>query len=289
MAIALSEFEALCGFRPLDEIMNFINIYPEFSNIINIDVKGQHVSLQSLFTRMIKQTPSNGQILSSTCILENLRALVDRTKTSNINKTEVESLFLRIYEMFPDDIGCLCVFFLNYHRLQPNEALIIKPGILHAYISGDCIECMATSDNVVRAGLTSKFCDVDTLLSILDFSEYPKDSYTQQCSKPVFQPDYLESDRNSTQINFMEHTYMYLTPFKEFAVYRIYLSVNDTEKINQLKQPSILIVLSGQGNIKYNSINCDLARGDIYYIFPNVDYIISCRQTDLSIFIAFTP
>ena len=32
----------------------------------------------------------------------------------------------------------------------------------------DCIECMACSDNVVRAGLTPKFKDVERLCSIID-------------------------------------------------------------------------------------------------------------------------
>ena len=35
------------------------------------------------------------------------------------------------------------------------------------YLCGDAIECMALSDNVVRAGLTSKFKDVDTLLRMM--------------------------------------------------------------------------------------------------------------------------
>ena len=41
---------------------------------------------------------------------------------------------------------------------------------MHAYLSGDCIECMANSDNVVRAGLTPKFKDVERLLDMLDYT-----------------------------------------------------------------------------------------------------------------------
>lgn len=33
----------------------------------------------------------------------------------------------------------------------------------------DCMECMANSDNVVRAGLTPKFKDVDVLTGMLTF------------------------------------------------------------------------------------------------------------------------
>ena len=41
---------------------------------------------------------------------------------------------------------------------------------LEAYLFGDCVECMATSDNVVRAGLTPKFKDVDRLCEMLTYS-----------------------------------------------------------------------------------------------------------------------
>lgn len=33
----------------------------------------------------------------------------------------------------------------------------------------DIIECMASSDNVVRAGLTPKYRDVDTLVEMLEY------------------------------------------------------------------------------------------------------------------------
>ncbi len=39
-----------------------------------------------------------------------------------------------------------------------------------SYLDGHCIECMACSDNVVRAGLTPKFKDVDQLCSMLTFA-----------------------------------------------------------------------------------------------------------------------
>lgn len=40
----------------------------------------------------------------------------------------------------------------------------------------DCIECMACSDNVVRAGLTPKYIDVKTLCSMLNFNGAPAES-----------------------------------------------------------------------------------------------------------------
>jgi len=41
---------------------------------------------------------------------------------------------------------------------------------LYAYLSGDCVEVMACSDNVVRAGLTPKYKDVATLTGMLTYA-----------------------------------------------------------------------------------------------------------------------
>ena len=53
-------------------------------------------------------------------------------------------------------------------QLEPGEAIQLGPGNLHAYLSGAGIELMGASDNVVRAGLTSKRVNVDLLLDVMD-------------------------------------------------------------------------------------------------------------------------
>lgn len=62
----------------------------------------------------------------------------------------------RVHDQFPGDVGIFCIYFLNYLTLLPGEALYLAPNEPHAYLSGDCVECMSNSDNVVRAGLTPK-------------------------------------------------------------------------------------------------------------------------------------
>ena len=53
--------------------------------------------------------------------------------------------------------GIFSVFFMNHVRLGVGECLYMAQNVPHAYISGDIVECMACSDNVVRGGLTPKF------------------------------------------------------------------------------------------------------------------------------------
>lgn len=73
-------------------------------------------------------------------------------------------------QQFPGDPGLLAPLLLNYERLEPGQALYTAPGTLHAYLSGMAIEVMTSSDNVLRAGLTSKHVDVDEVLAITDFT-----------------------------------------------------------------------------------------------------------------------
>jgi mannose-6-phosphate isomerase len=95
-----------------------------------------------------------------------LRALtsVDTTALS-----PVEDLMLRLNEQYPGDIGVFSPLFTNYVRLQPGQSFFIGANELHAYISGECVECMALSDNVVRAGLTPKLKDCETLCQMLTY------------------------------------------------------------------------------------------------------------------------
>jgi len=76
----------------------------------------------------------------------------------------------RLAQQFPGDPGLLAPLLLNYERLEPGQALYTAPGTLHAYLSGMAIEVMASSDNVLRAGLTTKHVDVDEVLAITDFT-----------------------------------------------------------------------------------------------------------------------
>lgn len=42
-------------------------------------------------------------------------------------------------------------------KLGSGEAIYLAANEPHAYVAGELVECMAASDNVIRAGLTPKF------------------------------------------------------------------------------------------------------------------------------------
>lgn len=112
-------------------------------------------------------------------------------------------IFHQLNEHFPNDVGSLCLFFLNVIELEPGQAIFLPAKEPHAYLSGDCIECMACSDNVVRAGLTPKYKDVETLLAMLN---YVGSSGTSK----IFQPQAVD-----------EHTLLFAPSVDDFAVAKI--------------------------------------------------------------------
>lgn len=74
----------------------------------------------------------------------------------------------------------------------------------------DCVECMACSDNVVRAGLTPKFIDVETLCSMLDYKG-------EEASKKIFQPQVED-----------EYTCIFTPPVPDFSVAKVQVSLSST-------------------------------------------------------------
>ncbi|MFE1665596.1 mannose-6-phosphate isomerase, class I [Microbacterium sp. P02] len=79
----------------------------------------------------------------------------------------------RLSDAYPGDPGVVVALLMNLVVLHRGEALFVRAGALHAYLSGLGVELMAASDNVLRGGLTPKHIDVDELRLILDATPGP--------------------------------------------------------------------------------------------------------------------
>ena len=86
----------------------------------------------------------------------------------------VDRLAARLHAQYPRDVGVLCAYVLNYVALEPGQCIFLAANEPHAYLSGECVECMATSDNVVRAGLTPKLRDTSILCDMLTYAAGPR-------------------------------------------------------------------------------------------------------------------
>lgn len=161
LAYALSHFEALAGFRTVRRILEVIGgldtpLTDSLVRRLNSDgVRGAFRFLLSEGTR-----PD----------AEAVREVVEACKARDPEESpsaRADHTVVILGKKHPDNPGVVASLFLNPVTLYPGEALFIPCGTVHAYLSGTAVEIMASSDNVLRAGLTEKHVDVSELLKIV--------------------------------------------------------------------------------------------------------------------------
>ncbi|RKP15413.1 mannose-6-phosphate isomerase, partial [Piptocephalis cylindrospora] len=229
MTIALTPFRALCGFRPLVEVVDAAKKYSELAQIlgpehlrsleeasVSQDAEVTRPALQAAFSRVMRADPAQ--------VADLLEVLIERLAAQS-ESSNLDRLLLLLAEQYPGDIGSFAAIFLNDIVLMPGDALFLAANEPHAYIAGDCIECMAASDNVVRAGLTPKFRDVDTLVSMLSYR-------TESPSTHMLR---------STPFRDVPHTKLYEAPAPECRVLITSVSDTSTVSVPPLSTPSVAI------------------------------------------------
>ncbi|XP_066492452.1 mannose-6-phosphate isomerase [Tiliqua scincoides] len=275
MAIALTPFEGMCGFRPVEEIVAFLRNVPEFRTLIgNVaaeqlersvvdDPRGVSAALRVCFTRMMKSEKK--------VFVDQLNLLVQRiSQEAAAGKNTSSScgeLLLRLHSQYPGDIGCFAIYFLNLMKLQPGECMFLGANEPHAYIYGDCIECMACSDNTVRAGLTPKFIDVITLCEMLNYSPAPS-------SSKLLVP---------TQNRLDPYIFLYDPPIPDFAVMKIEVpSSNKLYLVSAIDSASILLVVRGTavGTSTAAASEMALTRGSVLFISANESVSLHLSTAD---------
>lgn len=150
---ALTEFDALCGFRPVADTATLLRRLGLGDLAERLLTDGLEAVVSGLYRRTIDAAP-----IATACSGHDEPAAV---------------LVGALDSQYPGDPSVAITLFLNRVSLQPGEAIHLTPGNLHAYLRGLGVEVMGASDNVVRGGLTPKHIDVDELLRVLRFEPLP--------------------------------------------------------------------------------------------------------------------
>uniref|UniRef100_A0A182SBB7 mannose-6-phosphate isomerase n=1 Tax=Anopheles maculatus TaxID=74869 RepID=A0A182SBB7_9DIPT len=251
LAIALTDFQALCGFRPYAEIDDVLKKSLELQELLGESVLAKFAATDKSAVKIAyEQLMHSGPDAVQRCI----ERIADRIRTEeDAEPCELRDLFCRLYADFGCDVGVLSIYFLNYLRLKPGQAIYLAANVPHAYLDGDCVECMACSDNVVRAGLTPKFKDVDTLLRLVAYDCLPGEAM-------LFQPVLL---------NLLEQpfTRTFLPPVPDFAVAEISIPNNVGEySVSNPANGSILLVVRGKARLTIAGSEIELRVGKIVFL-----------------------
>lgn len=168
LVCALTPFDALCGFRAVPQTQRLLAA---------LDVGALAPGQRALDARPDAQGLEAFFRWAMTLPLPERRALADQVAQAlarDVAGFEGEVRWARaLAAAYPQDVGVVGALLLNLVRLEPGQALYLPAGNLHAYLRGTAVEVMASSDNVLRGGLTPKHVDVDELLRVLVFGAGP--------------------------------------------------------------------------------------------------------------------
>jgi mannose-6-phosphate isomerase len=166
LLLALTTFEALCGFRPVEESLHCL---------AKLQVPVLKPTIAALARGGLRAAIPQLLALSSERRSELVEAVAAKA-ASFVAAHDPE--FINTYrwaaalaETYPGDPGVVISLMCNHLKLAPGEAVYLPAGNLHAYLCGAGVEVMASSDNVLRGGLTGKHVDLAALMEVLDFSD----------------------------------------------------------------------------------------------------------------------
>ncbi|MGI2259758.1 mannose-6-phosphate isomerase, class I [Shewanella sp. GXUN23E] len=251
---AITPYLAMNGFRKLDEIHRFFSrlALPSLCEIIEPFLSRPCTeTLAQLFESILLLDES----LKSQAINELLNCYA-RLETYP-DQVEILKLISEFSFLYPDDVGLFSPLFLNVIELQPGEVMYLAAETPHAYIKGVGVEVMANSDNVLRAGLTPKYIDVQELLANTKFESL------KMCDlklKPV--------ETNGRLI--------YPTPVDDFKFDIIKAGTIDIS----VSSPEIILCINGTATINSVHSQVTLAAGQSV-IIPAVapSYSLTCTGT----------
>jgi mannose-6-phosphate isomerase len=169
--------EILCALGPFEALYGFRDVQATRSLLGALGVPGLEGLLATL-----ERSPAPAALRSAFAWLFGLEAGVREGLVGAVvaacarapSGWEGEARWaVRMAALYPGDVGVIVALLMNLVRLAPGEALYLPAGNLHAYLEGTGVELMASSDNVLRGGLTRKHVDVPELMAVLDFSPIP--------------------------------------------------------------------------------------------------------------------
>ncbi|MGZ8525280.1 MAG: mannose-6-phosphate isomerase, class I, partial [Chitinophagaceae bacterium] len=161
LMVAMGEFWLLHGFKPDKEMKEVLTRVPELQSLLPVFEKSGYKGLYKKVMEL-SQEEVNAQLKPL------LNRIVPLYKEGKLIKSQEDywaaKAALTFLQPGKTDRGIFSVYFFNLVGLQKGEAVFQDAGVPHAYLEGQNVEIMASSDNVLRGGLTNKHIDVKELL-----------------------------------------------------------------------------------------------------------------------------
>jgi mannose-6-phosphate isomerase len=265
LMVALSDFWLLHGFLPETQLLSVLRNVPEFHVLLPVF---EHGGYAGLYKHVMSTPPEEVDAI--------LGPLVTRIRRKGESDGwERSSAEYWVARAMADnnrdhyDRGLFSIYFFNLVKLRTGQAIFQDAGIPHAYLQGQNVEVMASSDNVLRGGLTEKHVDVPELLRTVRFEGI--------CPRVI----------EGTPVDNPSET-LYESPTQDFRLSRIRLGKGEPY-VNSTQSIEIVLLMDGAAAIECGRKHLALSRGQSAGIFGESTFQMTALSEKAALFRASIP
>ena len=254
LMVAMGDFWLLHGFKPSADLKKTLHSVPEFKQLLQVF---EQAGYKGLYTTLM-QMPQNE-------VNEFLQPLLKRISplfnTGKLEKSQADYWAAKAALSFSKtseiDRGIFSIYLFNLLQLRRGEAIFQDAGVPHAYLEGRNVEIMASSDNVLRGGLTTKRVDVAALLKHV------------KCEATY--PRIIQGEKKGAEL-------VYRTPAPDFELSCFLLKPGEHVSTRPITA-EIFLLVAGEVILSYDSFQLDLKNGQPAAIaWPGRDLQIEAKQ-----------
>lgn len=250
LMVALSDFWLLHGFKPQDQLADMLDSIPDFNFLAaTFAEKG--------YRGLYEQVMTMPQAAVNAVLEPLLQQLLPLYANGELPKETEDFWAARAAQTFcRDDYydrGIFSIYLFNLVHLKKGAGIYQPAGLPHAYLEGQNIEIMAASDNVLRAGLTDKYVDIEELMKHVRF----------EGTVP-----HLLAEQNARET-------VYQSPAEEFELSRIQLKPGETFAFTAASAV-ILLVLEGATTVSVGDTVVPLKKGEAVLATAGASVTLEC-------------
>jgi mannose-6-phosphate isomerase len=223
LLVALGPTEALCGFRPPAEALRLVRLVGS-PLLERLTVPLAHPDEERALRETVATVLGLDGFERDRLVSEVAAACGGHRAEAGSSDAAALDWVVRLAVSYPGDAGIVVPLLMRLVRLEPGQAVFLESGVLHAYLRGFGVEVQASSDNVLRGGLTAKHVDLDELRRVV---RYAARTEPRVWPRPV--SDGVEA---------------YDVPVSDFAVWRV--EVAGTARPVPAVGPRIVVCVAGR-------------------------------------------
>lgn len=264
LMVAMGDFWLLHGFKPEVELKRILSETPELQNLLPVFESSGYTGVYK-YVMELPQEDVNRQLQPL------LNRIIPLYQAGKLNKSQEDYWAAKGALTFSQpgktDRGIFSVYLFNLVELHRGEAIFQDAGVPHAYLFGQNVEIMASSDNVLRGGLTNKHIDVQELLKHV------------KC-EPTY-PTILKGGKVGDQL-------VYKTPAPDFELGAFDLAKDEETSFNAATA-ELLLLVEGRVEIKNKNNIVVLEKGAPSAVLLRGDAIIIKATEKTLLFKASVP